>query len=94
MKTCETCSHWERWNKDEYEFKVGMGECMMVVLWWDASEWDGDKNGYNRIISPKYKDQKAFTQDGSDYSAALYTRKDFGCVEHKEKNACPAPNQK
>lgn len=80
MKNCETCVHWDVWKSDR-AFKQGIGECRMVVMFWDASEWEPEE----RVISPEYKDQKAFVQDGSDYSASLYTRKDFGCVEHKER---------
>ena len=84
MKNCETCKHWERWDARDIPYKSGIGECHMVVLFWDASHW-GDVGGeYNRVILPEYKDQKAFVQDGSDYLASLYTRKDFGCVSHEE----------
>lgn len=84
MQRCETCAHWEEWKSDR-AFKQGVGECKMVVMFWDASEWGDEDSDYQRVIAPEYKDQKAFVQDGSDYSASLYTRKDFGCVEHKER---------
>jgi hypothetical protein len=84
MKTCETCAHWEVW-KSEAGFKKDMGECNMVVMWWNATEWEFN-NGDRVIMSPRYDNQRAFVQDGSDYRASLYTRKDFGCVDHKEKN--------
>jgi hypothetical protein len=86
MKTCSTCEHWRPWDREgavRETFRANMGNCSMVVMWWDASEWL-DEEPYTREISPKYKDQRAFVQDASDYSASLYTRKDFGCVDHKE----------
>jgi hypothetical protein len=86
MKTCETCKHWGRWKRKDFfneTFTSDMGSCKMVVMWWDASEWI-EEPPYTREIAPKYKDQKAFVQDASDYSASLYTRKDFGCVSHEE----------
>lgn len=86
MNTCETCVHWRKWETNA-NYKANIGECKMVVLWWDASEWvdDDNENGCTRIISPKYDNQRAFVQDGSDYKASLFTRNDFGCVSHKEK---------
>ena len=84
MKNCETCKHWEKWDKDDFPFKQGIGECHMVVMFWDATTWGDADQDYQRIIEPKFKDQKAFVQDGSDYTASLYTRKDFGCVSHQE----------
>lgn len=87
LKSCETCKHWEAW-KSHADYKHGIDECKMVVMWWDVSEWDYDAEGVIvRSISPQYKDQKAFVQDGSDYSASLYTRNDFGCVSYERKEA-------
>ena len=89
MKTCETCKHWQEWNQStrgSRAFSQGIGECEMVVMWWDASEWSNDFTEVERVIKPKYQDQKAFVQDASDCHASLYTRKDFGCVSHEDKS--------
>lgn len=82
MNKCETCAHWERFET-QTQFKKDIGECSMVVMFWDSSTWDSDGN---RKMLPEYVNQKAFVQDGSDYSASFFTRNDFGCIEYKERN--------
>jgi hypothetical protein len=82
MNLCEACKHWRPFEST-VQYKQNMGECTKVVMWWNASDWDMEGN--RCIIKPEYSDVKAFVQDGSDYSAALYTDKSFGCVMHKEK---------
>jgi hypothetical protein len=59
-----------------------MGNCNMVMMWWDASEWL-EEEPFTREINPKFAHKRAFVQDASDYSACLYTREDFGCIDHK-----------
>lgn len=81
---CETCEHWEPWDSPA-GFKKDIGECKMVVMWWNASEWSYKNGEVHRTIHAQYKDQKAFVQDGSDYSASLYTRNDFGCVSYEKR---------
>lgn len=81
MKTCETCAHWQ--PEKGYERLKDIGNCKMVIMFWDTTEWS--KEGY-LVTKEEYKNQKAYVQDGSDYHASLHTRKDFGCSEHKEKN--------
>jgi hypothetical protein len=81
MKTCSTCAHWD---SEEYASRPPVRICNNVPMYWDASEWDDD---CNRVLIDKYKDTKAFAQDGSDYKAVLLTASDFGCVSHKEKEA-------
>jgi hypothetical protein len=88
MNTCSTCKHWQEWKHKTVEnttFTSHMGNCRMVVMWWDASEWL-DEPPFTREISPKYTNQRAFVQDASDYSASLYTRQDFGCIDHQPRS--------
>jgi len=85
MNTCSTCKHWSRWKHkvtDQATFTSRMGNCNMVMMWWDASEWL-DEEPFTREINPKFAHKRAFVQDASDYSASLYTREDFGCLDHK-----------
>jgi hypothetical protein len=78
---CKTCAHHEPCKKHETGHSQGLGRCNAVPMLWEATKWD--ENGDERIlINPE---QKAFVQDGSDYSATFYTMPDFGCVQHKEK---------
>jgi hypothetical protein len=81
MKTCATCKHWD---SVEYASLPPVRMCRNVVQFWDCTEWD---DNCNRVVTDKYKDTKAFVQDGSDYRGVLLTRSNFGCVSHKDKEA-------
>lgn len=94
MNTCSTCKHWRRWDsKPDREAKTtftsNIGTCHMVIMWWDASEWL-EEPPFTREISAKYANQRAFVQDASDYSASLYTRQDFGCIDHQPQDTSHA----
>jgi hypothetical protein len=52
-----------------------MGTCRKVVRFWELHE-----HGYDPDQLTK---SKFFVQDGEDWSAALFTRPDFGCIEHE-----------
>lgn len=75
MKTCKTCQHWGEYSK-------ALGRCKKIPLHYDAFEWRADSD--NLVVKEKYKDVKAFAQDGSDYIAFLLTQEDFMCVMHEE----------
>lgn len=81
MNNCKTCKHWDSFNKEE-GYKKGLGECNKAVLFFCAYDWD--EKGYPQIV-PAHKDSKMFVQDGSDYTASLFTREDFGCVSYEEQ---------
>jgi hypothetical protein len=80
MDTCKSCKHWER-NGTPIGYSLGLGYCRNIPMFWNATEWD--EEGEGRRFIDKYKDHKAFAQDGSDYVAYLLTRQDFGCVSHE-----------
>lgn len=80
MKKCATCKFWEAPKSDRYGEVAGVGRCSKVVQFWDASEWDKDGDG--RKLRPEFSDSLAFVQDGSDFRAYLYTKPEFGCVQH------------
>jgi len=84
MKTCETCKHWKQPEEWTTGYGLGVGRCMNIPMFWDATEWDEEGDGRKFIY--QYKDNKAFAQDGSDYSAYLLTKPDFGCVSHEPSN--------
>ncbi len=75
---CATCQHWAMWTYDP-----SLGSCKKVVRFWEAYEWLGEGDG--EVLNEERYNSKFFVQDGEDYSASLFTRNDFGCVEHQEK---------
>lgn len=85
MNTCETCKHWRADEQPGYDNVHGVGRCAATIFWWDASEWDED--GGDRILKPEHKDCTAFANDGSGYSAKLYTRSTHGCTMWESKAA-------
>lgn len=88
MNTCKTCKHWKKAGPWETGYGLGLGTCGKFPMYWDATEWSEEDEeggvGITRKLNDKYKDNKAFLQDGSDYSADLLTKESFGCVEHEE----------
>lgn len=85
MKTCETCKHWNKSDEWGTWYGLGVGRCQNIPMFCDATEWD--EEGEGRKFIDKYKESKAFAQDGIDYPAYLLTRPDFGCVSHETANA-------
>lgn len=85
--TCGSCKWWcdndEDW--DHLKRKMKIGRCDIAIMFWDATEWAEGDNGYDRHLLTKYENHKVFVQDGSDYSASLYTRVDHFCGEHQPK---------
>lgn len=85
MKTCSTCRYWD--DSDDYlrtSIIPNLGECRYVKMYWDCTEWNADGD---RRLKPECVTQTAFVQDGSDYSASLYTVGGHGCIAHEER-AC------
>ena len=80
MERCKTCKFWEPPKSQSYGEVPGVGRCQKVVQFWDSAEWDEDGDG--RKLRPEFADALAFVQDGSDYRADLYTKPEFGCVQH------------
>ncbi len=85
METCATCKHWGFNDPDdEYSYGgiKGISECQAVPMFWDATEWKPDGEG--RRMLPTVA-ATAFAQDGSDYTASLYTLAQHGCTMHAPK---------
>lgn len=73
---CSNCKHWGRWT-----YNPDLGTCKKVVKFWEAYEWLGEGDG--EVLDKERVNSKFFVQDGEDWSAALFTRPDFGCTEHE-----------
>lgn len=82
---CETCPHWHKRGDDvpiQVEEVEGFGHCARAMVFWDATEWDEDREF--RTVKPEFSDRRFFAQDGSDYRADVITRADFFCADHPE----------
>jgi len=82
MMRCDECRHWD--DKDTLERVKGYAirKCRKMPMFWDSTEWNDD---CDRVFKPECADQKAFVQDGSDYSAIFLTRGDFFCAHFSNK---------
>ena len=95
MTDCKDCKYYRNKTHEEvtdyrsYNLLPRMGYCDRARQLWDCTEWfdDGTDNydSCNLKLKPKYKNNKMFVKDGSDYSADLLVTEDFGCKEFKEK---------
>jgi hypothetical protein len=74
---CADCKHWKPCEQYETGRSQGMGRCEATPMFWDHTEWNDD---CERVIKPAAASITAFVQDGSDYSATLYTRPEHGCT--------------
>jgi len=82
---CKNCKHWKL--KDYPPRTKETGFCTRLKMFWDATEWNYDKEGeeLERSLKEEFQNEKAFLQDGSDYKAYLITMHDFGCVQFENK---------
>lgn len=82
MNTCETCKHWTEEKLQEH----GVQACNNTPMLVEAFDWERRAKEYPRLVlKPEYVGKKAFVTDASDYSATLYTTKDFGCNQWEAK---------
>lgn len=77
MKTCKDCKHY-----DSDPDLRGLVYCRRINMMWDCYDWNSDASDY--VLKEKYKEDRAFVQDGSDYSAALLVFPDFYCYHLEE----------
>lgn len=78
MSTCKTCAHWGKDDLGRYsQAWRAIRRCEYVLPFFDCRGWTED--GEDVITN----DRMAFAQDGSDYSAELLTKPDFGCNQWK-----------
>jgi hypothetical protein len=81
LPTCKTCPHWKLDEQQSIK-DADIRRCNRTEMFWDATEWGDDHEGFKRRLTDEAKDFRMFTQDGSDYFASLYTRDDHFCGEH------------
>ena len=86
---CDGCQYWINDPEENYRAVSGIGECKKAVELWDATEWvKNEGDGYTeRLVKPELADQMSFVQDGSDYSASLWTKPEFFCAHHQAISA-------
>lgn len=78
---CNECKYWS--EKDKYDTTPKeIRECLKPKPLWECTDWDND---YKRTIKENCKNMKMFVQDGSDYTAHLFTKEDFFCAEFEAK---------
>ncbi len=82
---CKNCKYWFKEENDYHNShsELGLGECNAVIQFWDATEWS---DLGERTIKEQFRNNLAFTQDGSDYASYLLTMPNFGCVQFKKKD--------
>ena len=83
MKNCKHCKHWDEdlWRSNGLKNEE-VRRCNKIGMYWDQTEWesyDDQIEDVGRVLKPEYKDNKAWAQDGSDYSAYLITQSNFSC---------------
>lgn len=83
---CDQCKHW---IASDHEKKFLYGECTRAIPFWEATHWVG-KN-MDRELKPEFANRRFFAQDGSDYTATVYTTPDFFCADF-DKAARPHTN--
>ena len=81
MKTCATCKHWDADSRFIYEDSLAVRVCNATPMLFDSCKWaeDGESRQFDPAVTAT-----AFAQDGSDYTAHLYTKPEHGCTMHED----------
>lgn len=79
-RTCQTCKHWASGASYDPGFNLGLGRCQATLMFWNSTDWD---EGGSRTWAPEAQNKTAFVQDGSDYSAHLYTKPEHSCTMYE-----------
>jgi hypothetical protein len=98
VKSCGTCKHWT--EPRPVDRRDGFNLCGAIGLpgperWMDEGDAqtlrgrvaDGTASQWDRTRLEAWDNRTqflAYTQDGSDYQADLFTHADFGCILHEE----------
>ena len=78
---CETCYYWEELRYDLEKTKLGLGECTKAQLFDNETEWSNVEGEIERV--ERDPSVMMYVQDGSSYSATLYTKANFFCAHHE-----------
>jgi hypothetical protein len=102
---CDECRYWKTKDEDGEQLlndidSIPLGICTSIPLYFDATEhvFGGEgkaQDDISRQLKAEHKNKLAFTQDGSDYRADLYTMARFFCAHFEaiaEKPAAPTGN--
>lgn len=84
MDTTKSCANCAAWNSETADYMLGLGLCGYTPMFWDSTTWREDGEG--REFVPEAAKTTAFAQDGSDYSAKLYTKPGHYCSMHVPAN--------
>jgi len=80
---CETCVFWDAQRDHSFGgMGGGVRACNAAPMFWESTRWTADGEGREFTTPPTVT---AFVQDGSDYSASLYTQAHHGCTMHSPK---------
>lgn len=87
MERCETCRHWKSIDGGEFD-QPEMRDDSGHVIYTDDYETTPAPGrwGWCKKVAefgPHAGSDRFYVIDGSEYSASLSTRSDFGCVEHE-----------
>ncbi len=90
-KNCKNCKFWGNEQDALYADNLvqGFEYCRKVGQYWVATTWkyrDDPVRDAELAIDDEHKNEKAFVQDGSDYSADFITRHDFCCNQWEQKD--------
>jgi hypothetical protein len=81
---CEACKKWVKSIEGDAGWKIGLGRCSNVPMFFDATQDSGEPDGLGLeesvVLKPEFHGVKALALDGSGYVAQLLTMPDFGCV--------------
>lgn len=91
-KRCDQCKHWNK-TEDWEMIESGMGECEAIIPRWEVVDLavrnlpysTKPESDYNIARCNALKEARAVVQDGSDYTATLFTFSDFFCALFEEK---------
>ena len=81
---CKNCKFWEV-SQDFLIKELRMGVCQKIKMINDCIDYKQQDENYLPVLKESSKQDKAFVQDDSDYSARLITKESFGCNEFIEK---------
>ncbi len=94
VRTCSTCQHWDKREQGSYGFNQGLGQCLNVPKYHEATENDAGKDepecfkdGPDRgAVKASFRQFKAFALDASGHMAELLVAAEFGCIAHVPAN--------